>query len=264
MDAMSLPQRLLLWTLALAPFGTAVLAHRQGSLPTLSITQRALPALAFDQYLVDLGPVQPTAEVRANFLFRHRGKHPVQILDLTPSCGCLQPRLKKKEYQPGETDMLVLRVLPANEAPGKHEYTVDVKYRDPELHTVRVTFRVELPEKGISITPPAVMVYQFSDQETVQQIRITDTRETSWNVLGVSTTLPFVNVTAGEPKRTEEGALELLVDATVDAHIPNGRHQGIIRVFTDSPEYPELKVPLLIQGREENAPGDSTEEHSKP
>lgn len=261
---MSLPKRLLLWTLALAPFGTAVLAHREGSLPTLSITLRALPALAFDQYLVDLRTVQPQAEVRANFFFRHRGKHPVQILELTPSCGCLQPRLKKKEYLPGETDMLALRVLPANEAPGKHEYTVDIKYRDPEIRTARVTFRVELPEKGISITPPAVMVFQFSDQETVQQIRITDTRETSWNVLGVSSTLPFVKVAAGEPKRTEGGALELLVDATVDAIVPNGRHQGVLRVFTDSPEYPELKVPLMIQGREENDPSDSTEEHAQP
>lgn len=261
---MSTPKRLLLWALALAPFGAAVLAHRHVTPPTLSIAQQPLPALAFDQYLVDLGPVQPTAEVRANFLFRHRGKHPVQILELTPSCGCLQPRLKKKEYLPGDLDALVLRVLPANEAPGKHEYTVDLKYRDPEVRTARVTFRVELPEKGISITPPAVMVYQFSDQETVQQIRITDTREGSWNVLGVSTNLPFVKVTAGEPQRTEGGALEVLVEATVAAKVPNGRHQGIIRVFTDSPEYPELKVPLLIQGREENEPGDSTEEHAKP
>lgn len=261
---MSTPQRLLLWTLALAPFGAAVLAHQQGSPPTLSVTQQALPALAFDQYLVNLGPVQPTAEVRANFLFRHRGKHPVQILEVTPSCGCLQPRMKKKEYLPGEFDALVLRVLPANESPGQHEYTVDIKYRDPEVRTARVTFRVELPDKGISITPPAVMVFQFSDQETVQQIRITDTRETSWNVLGTACTLPFVQISAGEPQRTEGGALELLMDATVAAKVPNGRHQGVIRIFTDSPEYPELKVPLLIQGREDPDSGDATEEHAKP
>jgi len=261
---MSTPQRMIVWTLAFLPFGAAVLAHCQGSAPTLSITPRALPALAFDQYLVDLGPVQPTAEVRANFLFRHRGSQPVKILEMTPSCGCLQPRLRQTEYQPGDMDALVLRVQPANEAPGKHEYTVDVKYLDPEPREARLTFRVELPEKGISIVPPAVMVYQFGERETVQQIRITDTRDESWKVMGVSVSLPFVDVTIGQQSRTEHGVLEQLLEATVAAKVPPGRHRGLIRVFTDSPHYPELRVPLMIQGPPDTEHAEADHEHTVP
>lgn len=261
---MSTPKGIILWTLALLPFGVAVLAHQRGSSPTLSIARPELPALAFDQYLVDLGPVQPAAEIRANFLFRHRGHHTVKILELTPSCGCLQPRLQKKEYAPGDVDGLVLRVQPANEAPGKHEYTVDIKYLDPEPRETRVTFRVKLPEKGISITPPALMVYQFSDRETVQPILITDTRDENWKVVGVSVSLPFVNVSVGEPVRAESGALEVPLEATVAAKVPSGRHRGLVTVFTDNQQYPELKIPLMIQGPEAIDDGDSTEEHSIP
>lgn len=261
---MSTPKRIILWTLALLPLGGAVLAHRQGSSPTLSIARPELPALAFDQYLVDLGPVQPAAEIRANFLFRHRGHRTVKILELKPSCGCLQPRLQKMEYAPGELDSLVLRIQPANEAPGKHEYTVDIKYLDPEPREARVTFRVQLPEKGISITPPALMVYQFSNKETIQSIRITDTRDENWKVMGVSVTLPFVKVTAGEPIRTESGALEVALEATVAATVPPGRRRGLITVFTDNQQYPELKIPLMIQGPESSDEGDSTEQHTVP
>lgn len=258
---MSTPQKIIVWTLAFVPFGAAVLSHLHGSAPTLSISQKSLPALAFDQYLVDLGPVQPTAEVRANFLFRHRGSQPVKIVELTPSCGCLQPRLRKTEYEPGEMDALVLRVLPANESPGKHEYTVDVKYLDPEPREARLTFRVELPEKGISITPPAVMVYQFSDRATIQPIRITDTRAESWKVLGTSASLPFVTVEVGTQTRTNEGVLEQPIEVTVAAKIPSGKHRGLIRVFTDNPQYPELRIPLMVQGPPETEPVEAAADH---
>jgi hypothetical protein len=261
---MSTPKRIILWTLALLPFGAAVLAHQRGNSPTLAIAQRTLPALAFDQYLVDLGPVQPSAEVRANFVFRHRGSQPVKILELTPSCGCLQPRLRKMDYDPGDVDALVLRVQPANEAPGKHEYTVDIKYLDPEPRQTRVTFRVQLPEKGISVTPPAVMVYQFSERETVVPIRITDTRGESWSVLGVSVTLPYVNVAAGDPVRSEDGVFEQPLQVSVAAKVPAGRHRGLITVYTDNQQYPELKIPLMIQGPEGGIGDDSTEEHLSP
>lgn len=261
---MTTPQRIIVWTLAFVPFGTAVLSHLHGNAPTLSISQKTLPALAFDQYLVDLGPVQPSAEVRANFLFRHRGSQPVQIVELVPSCGCLQPRLRKSEYEPGEMDALVLRVLPANESPGKHEYTVDVKYLDPEPREARLTFRVELPEKGISIVPPAVMVYQFSANETVQPIRITDTRAESWKVLGTSVSLPFVTVNVGPQTRTNEGVLEQPIEATVAAKVPTGKHRGLIRVFTDNQQYPELRIPLMVQGPPDYDAVESEADHEHP
>jgi hypothetical protein len=57
---------LLLATLALLPFGLAVLAHTaRPSLP-LSIAAPERPPLVFDQYLVDLGEVEPSTEVRGS------------------------------------------------------------------------------------------------------------------------------------------------------------------------------------------------------
>ncbi|MFO0918483.1 MAG: DUF1573 domain-containing protein [Planctomycetaceae bacterium] len=260
---MSTPLRIGLWTLALLPLGAAMLAHQRGPIPTLSVTPPALPALAFDQYLVDLGPIRPTAEVQANFVFRHRGKHPVEIVEVKPSCGCLRPKLSKQTYAPGDVDAMVLRVLPANESPGRHEYTVEIKYHDPEPREAHVTFRVTLPEKGINIKPPALGVYQFSDQPTKQSVLITDTRGASWQVQGISVSLPFVTATAGERVHAESGAWELPIEVTVAGNVPAGRHKGVISVFTDDSAYPEMKIPLLIQGRESFDESD-TEQHSVP
>jgi hypothetical protein len=264
MDAMSIPQRLILWTLVLIPFAGATMAHLQGSAPTLSVSRPPLPALAFDQYLVDLGLVQPASEVRANFVFRHRGDHAARILEVRPSCGCLQPRFAKDEYLPGDVDVLVLRVQPASESPGRHEYFVDIKYADPEIRETRVTFRVQLPEKGISVTPPALIVYQLGEQPTTVPVKITDTRGESWSVRGSSVTLPFVTAKIGDPVRTESGTLEVPLEATVAAEVPHGRHRGLITVYTTDPNYPDLKIPLLIQGPEDFESADSSEEHRVP
>lgn len=261
---MSTPQKIGLWTLALLPLGAAVLAQVQGPMPTLSVTPPSLPALAFDQYLVDLGPIRPTSEVRANFVFRHRGTQPVRITEVKPSCGCLQPRFSKEIYEPGDVDAMILRVLPANESPGRHEYFVEIKYADPEPREARVTFRVDLPEKGISIKPPALGVFQFSDKPTVQSVVITDTREGSWTVQGSSVSLPFVTVSVDQPRRNESGALELPLEVTVAGRVPAGRHKGLISVFTDDAAYPELKIPLLIQGQEPIEDSDAGEEHKVP
>ena len=89
------------------------------------------------------------------------------------------------------------------------------------------------------------MVYQFSDQPTVMPVLITDTRKESWNILGVSVSLSFVNVSVGEPVHTESGTIEQPLEVTVAAKVPTGRHRGLITVFTDNHGARTIQQPPL-------------------
>jgi hypothetical protein len=134
------------------PFLLAVAAQAVGPKPAPMAAPPERPALAFDQYLVDLGLAPPSEEVHAHFEFVNRGRHPVTITDIVPSCGCLKPTLKKNEYQPGASGYFFVRVETANELPGQKEYRITVKYTDPEPRETDVTFRVALPDNQVNVT----------------------------------------------------------------------------------------------------------------
>src|SRR4029077_20650754 len=100
-----------------------------------------------------LGPVAPSEEVFAHFDFINRGQSAVTITALVPSCGCLQPQMNKKVYQPGTSGNFLVRVQTANENPGLKEYHVAIRYMDPEPREADVVFRVVLPDNQVFVRP---------------------------------------------------------------------------------------------------------------
>lgn len=239
---------LLFGTLAALPFLLAVVAHTaRPSLP-LTIAPPDRPALAFDQYLVDLGPIAPETEVRALFQFANRGRSPVEILEVKPSCGCLEPQLSSRTLAPGEVGRMVLRMQPANELPGRKEYYADVRYTDGQPRETRLTFRVEIPEQQLSVRPKALMVYQLSDQPTSQTVTVTDNRPEPVRILGATVNSPFVTVRF-QGEHQDGGAQQTEFEVTVAAELPPGRHEAVLSIQTTDRLSPVLKVPLLMQGR---------------
>ncbi|OYW22830.1 MAG: hypothetical protein B7Z55_04185, partial [Planctomycetales bacterium 12-60-4] len=160
MRTFSLGFRELAAVLGFTPFVLAVFVHAARPSVPLSISLPDRPALAFDQYLIDLGRVQPTTEVQGTFVFENRGQQTVDILEVVPSCGCLQPQLSTRKLAPGETGAVIVRMQPANELPGRKEYYADIRYTDPLPRETRVTFRLELPERQLAVKPRALLIYQ--------------------------------------------------------------------------------------------------------
>lgn len=237
-----------LWVVALSPFLLSAAVHLGRSPVPLTISSPPRPALAFDQYLVDLGPTQPAVELQGKFRFRNRGSQSVKLETVQPSCGCLQPLVSGKEFAPGEDGQIILRMRPANESPGKKEYYADVKYTDPEPREVRLTFKLELPERGITVKPRALLVYQLSDEKTIQELKISDSRDKPARIKDVSVNSPLVGVELGDRKPGETGGIETTVQVIVDGEVSPGRHDAVITVYTDDPDTPELRVPVIIQG----------------
>lgn len=243
-----------LWVAALLPFALSLVVHAAGvkARPVVSDTSR--DSLAFEQYLVNLGSPPPRSEYLARFAFRNVGAQPLKILELKPSCGCLNPRLERKEFAPGEGGEFFLRVRAANEKPGPHEYTCQVVYDDGQPREAEVRFKISLPEERVEIRPRSLIVYQFNNQPTTREITIADFRAAPEDrplarleVVEATCTLTWVDVAIGEAQFDEIGQRQQKVVVTI-TDVPPGIHDGTIVVRTNLSEYAELRVPLRVEG----------------
>lgn len=234
---------------ACLPFVLAIMAHARGFTASPIANAKLRPALAFEQYMVDLGEAPPSEQVTARFAFTNMSSRPVKIREYQPSCGCLQPRLLKKEYQSSESGEFLLRVQTANEAPGPKEYTLTVKYDDPEPREVVLLFRVTLPDNQVTVRPRALIFYQLSDTPTTQEIIVSDRRPLPLRLEGVTCSADFASVDVGETDVDENGHRRMRVLVTAKGDIPTGRHRALVKIFTNDATYQELKVPLIIEKR---------------
>lgn len=228
------------------PFLMAVTAYCIGPRAKAMAVAAVRPALAFDQYLVDLGPVAPSEEVFAHFDFTNRGRSPIKVTKLVPSCGCLQPRTNKSVYRPGESGNFVVHVKTANENPGLKEYRIGVQYTDPEPREAEVTFRVILPDNQVMVRPRALIFYPFQGQVARQTIEITDKRAAHLNIVKVECTKNLAEVWEEGSQVDDEGHWHGRLKINVPTKLPPGRHEAMVRIFTDDPEYKTLRVPLII------------------
>jgi hypothetical protein len=239
---------------AMIPFALSLVFHAVDSPASQPAPGPPRPALAFQQYLVDRGQVEPSAVVTARFAFTNRGRETVTVKDLLPSCGCLNPKLEKRVYAPGESGEFFLHVQTANEQPGQKEYFCKVVYDDPQTREVDLAFRVQLPERQVTVRPKSLIVYQFSAQPQTETIVVSDYRARPLRLIEARCTSDLVTVAIGDPGTDEEGATTIPVSVSIAADIPPGRYPAWILLTTDDSVFPELRVPLLIERHEEMTP----------
>lgn len=253
---------------ALIPLVCSIVAHAAG--PTLRSFSVETPAgsLAFTQYLVDKGLVDPTTQENAKYGFVNRGITPVIMTKITASCGCLKPVViigdenfspnDKDELllpiPPGEQGMILLRVQMANQEPGDKEYTVTVETRaarSEQLHRTDLAFRLRVPDRGVIVRPASMVLYQRGGQfpkDKAPEIVVTDMRDTPFRVEGVSCDSDLVELHVEQASVDGNGFRRFPVKLSISDHVPPGKHVTVVRIFTDDPENAELRVPLWIYG----------------
>lgn len=236
------------WCGVCFPLLMALVAHWIGPQAQASPETRKLPSLAFSQYLVDEGtpPVRPI--YTANFYFQNTSKKTVTIKELRPSCGCLNPKLEKSEYQPGEEGHFTIRVDPTKEKPGPREYFVDVVFEDPQPQEIRVTYKLVLPQKSVEITPKALVFYQLSTQETVQDVKISDYRSRHFKILSMESTSPLVRAMLVNEEEDDAGNKHHELQVIVEGKVPEGTSRAIINIETDDPQFQLLQIPIIVSG----------------
>ncbi|WP_339687004.1 DUF1573 domain-containing protein [Gimesia maris] len=241
--------RSILLALAVSPFITASFAHWSGSRVQESLAAEEKPALAFETYMVNTGMVKETTRVvGARFRFKNLSEHKVTVTELVPSCGCLKPRLEKKVYEPNETGEFQLKMETASESPGQKEYFVDFKYEDTQERSTRLTFKLELPTRRLVVKPKALVIYQFTPGRTIHPLTVSDYRGgQDFEIISVESTSKFAKVKLAE-RELDKGVTSQKLEVIVENLVPPGKHNGMIVIKTNDPDFPELYVPMIIQG----------------
>lgn len=167
----------ILYFCASLPFLCSFGFHSIKPSPSESVNPIERPALTFQQYAVNLHTIELQSIVKARFRFVNNSKHVVTIKNLDPSCGCLNPRLHKKVYQPGEQGYFDVRVSTPNSKPGKKEYTIDVEYEDTKPRVAELAFKFTLPEDMVLVRPLGILEYVRGNEVFEKEIKVMDFRE---------------------------------------------------------------------------------------
>jgi len=252
-----------LWLAALLPAGIAVLVHVAGPQPQASAQPAPQRSLVFDRYMVRPFVYAPRSTISARFDFVNRGPHTVRVQRIDRSCGCLNRGLSQRTFAPGESGQIVLQVETANETPGYKQYYADVRFADvdgPEssLQTVRLRFNVELPKRQVSVRPKALIFYQLGTEASAREIIVSDYRKRRLRILSVSSSSPMAQVRTTGIDDGDPGERKLSVEVTVDGIVPAGKHNAVVTIRTDDPDYRRLTVPLIIQGPDQQQATEQT------
>lgn len=242
---------------AVIPFLLSVGFHFAGVRAQEPAKGEPKPALVFDQYMVDRGPIGPQPHVFAHFVFHNRGTQPVRITGIEPSCGCMTSEFKnkKREYAPGESGEFDVTVRTTRETPGKKDYFVKLLYEDPQKREVDVSFRFILPEQQVHIEPAALIFYQNGEQATTQQIVVTDNRGTPLEVRDVTSTSELISAKIERVEDEPDGPRRTHILVTAAKDVPAGPgHRAVVALHTNDPRYAQMQVPLMIQRTGSAAP----------
>jgi hypothetical protein len=209
--------------------------------------QSARADLHFSEPSVHVGTVQSGTSLVHRFCFVNRGSDTVEITELRPSCGCLKPHLEQRFFKPGEEGTLDLEVNTLNQGPGEHTWSVQVQYRRGGvllLGTLRLTARI-ITE--VSVQPAALMVY--ADQAVGHEVNLTDQRPRPLAIAEVRTSSPELRGRVTEQFRDDMGHWVRKISLEVAADYPEGRHDEVVDIITDDPDYRDLKVPVTVVKR---------------
>jgi hypothetical protein len=200
--------------------------------------------LEFKRPIADVGEVRSGKALSHSFAFVNRGPNAVQVTDIRTSCGCLAPRLAKRVFEPGEEGSLVLDINTLSQAGGFHSWQVKIAYRSGNTlfeMPLRLTARVVTE---VTVQPAAVMV--FADSAVGHEVLLTDVRPQPLSITGLTTSSPQIKTRLAGEALDPFGHHMRRVHLEVDGDYPAGRHDEILDIYTDDPQYRELKVPVTV------------------
>jgi Protein of unknown function (DUF1573)/Cytochrome C oxidase, cbb3-type, subunit III len=108
------------------------------------------PHIKFNAESYDFGVVEEGVEIQHSFTITNTGNALLVIKDVTSTCGCTVPSLKKKRLRPGEhTTLLVL--LNTSMKQGSVTKQVSILSNDPKRHAVNIALKLKIRDPHIGM-----------------------------------------------------------------------------------------------------------------
>lgn len=231
------------------PFLAAFWAQVAGPYVSTAATPPPRMPLGFEQFYVDLRTIDPMSKATARYVFRNEGDTLVRVKSTTPSCACVTVTCDTTEIEPGTFGVIEAAINPVRESAGVHEYSIAVDYDDgsEKSRVVNLGFRVELPEKKLTLWPPNVVMIQFGETPPPAQIfTISDPRDKPLAVESIESSSPHVEVKLEESKVDESGVMRHKISAR-PVKMPPGKQEVAILIRTNDPDRPVLRAGVLLR-----------------
>jgi hypothetical protein len=199
------------------------------------------------QPLVEKGEVRSGLSLTHRFTFVNRGSEAIVITEVRPSCGCLSPKVDKRQLSPGESGELMLEVNTLTQPAGTNSWRVTIHYQSGEVERELSLYLSARLVAEISVEPPSLAIY--TDTAIGHEITVIDRRVEPLLIRAVTASSSSIRTHLGELHRDDAGRWRRTIQVEVLADCLEGRHEETLRICTSDPLYTELKVPFTIVKR---------------
>lgn len=215
---------------------------RLGIIVAILLTSPALARaeLRFTQPAVDLGQLRGGPAYQHRFDFINDSAQSIEILDIRLGCGCLQPVLDKRTFQPGEKGSLLMHLRTLGQANGMRTWQAHVQYRHGDtIHEIGLILAATLRNE-VTIEPSILAM--AVETSLRQVVTITDHRPTAMKIGEVSASSPAVRVT----KESSGNGITRVILEVNRADLTTARQEVMLNIPTDDPYYRQLQVPITL------------------
>jgi hypothetical protein len=200
-----------------------------------------LPHLELSPDVVNFGVVWQGQPVKHDVTLKNVGSAPLEITDVSSSCGCTVPTRPKSPLAPGESSTMTIsydsarRVGPANQ-------TVTVITNEPERTKVAIRLTGEV-KALYDLQPQEGLVFGQLYRSSAEVRTVTITNKYPEPLHLSLPEQPDVGPFTLELKEVEPGVRYALT-ATTKPPLKVDRFQGLVTVQTGIELVPEIRVPL--------------------
>jgi copper(I)-binding protein len=203
----------------------------------------AAPELTVVDANFNFGTIPQGKKVQHNFVIRNSGDAPLQIKDVTVSCGCTAAKPSSTLLAPGKSAEIQV-VFDSSNFYGKVQKTVSVVSNAGKAPNYTLYLDGTIVEV-LQVTPRQLNLGSVKPGVT-KQSSLTFINQGSSNVklISVTTTSATLQIKAtikkGELKPGETGTIELSVTPRPDAKVMS----GYLHIVTDYPQKKEITIPV--------------------
>ena len=202
---------------------------------TLLLFCAAADPLVANSPVIDRGEAKIGQQLVETFTLTNRSATPISITNVQSSCGCLEPKLDRRDLQPNESTKLTVEINTLSQPAGQMNWPVRVQHSAGTLELALCATLVS--EVKIE---PAATVFRIRQARSVT-VTVADTRAKPFRVMAVGASMQQVHA---EVTSTEGNASTIRVTATPNGS--SGTQKGFVWITTDDPLYPQIRVPVTL------------------
>lgn len=202
------------------------------------------PKITFTRLVHDFGDIDRGSKVETSFEFKNNGDAPLQILEVTTSCGCTSADLKQKTYRPGESGKIPV-TFNSQTFEGKITKRITVSTNDKAAPKTVLTIQGTILT-DVQATPSALVFTNAKpNQANAQTLKVTTTRLPKLELSNLKIEPEYLTFAE---ERIDDKTIHLVVTAD-GTKFPKGktRLNGYITFDTNSKTQGTMRAAVTIE-----------------